>query len=291
MILKRCSAPVARRVLTACFLLTVSAAVIATGSLRAVRAAERRCPADMVFVVDYCIDRYEMAARDARTKELLSPYYPPEPTWLEKVHRIWENLRMTTGDDSVRQMPLPTLSALQRSGKYKPQGVSAPGLVPQGYLSYFAAKRLCEASGKRLCTEEEWDQACRGQRATQFPYGSEYRADQCNVGSYLHPAAILHGLSSSGHLDPRLNLLMIAGERPVLRETGSTQTCASRWGNDAVFDMVGNLDEWVDTPTGVFRGGFYARRSRTGCDAEVTNHPNTYFDYSTGARCCRDAAR
>lgn len=273
------------RVLPAALLFSLCALCLSDG----LRAASSACPPDMVQVDRYCIDRYEMAARDVVSKQLLSPYYPPEPTWLEKIHKLWENLRSTVGDESVRQMPLPAISDLQRSGHYKPQAVSAPGLVPQGYLSYHAAKRLCEAAAKRLCTEDEWDKACRGEKQTQFPYGARYQANQCNVGSYLHPAAILHGLSSSGHLDPRLNLLMIAGDAPVLRETGATPSCASRWGADAVYDMVGNLDEWVQTDTGVFRGGFYARRSKSGCDAEVTNHPNTYFDYSTGARCCRDA--
>jgi formylglycine-generating enzyme len=253
-------------------------------------AANGACPSDMVLVGSYCIDRYESAARDVRTRELLSPYYPPEAPWLEKIHKLWESLRHTVGDDYARNMPLPAVSALQRSGSYKPQALSAPGLVPQGYLSYYSAKRMCEAAGKRLCTEDEWTKACRGEDQTRFPYGRDYQPNQCNVGSYLHPAAILHGLSSSGHLDPRLNLLMIAGDAPVLRETGATPSCASRWGNDAAFDMVGNLDEWVADDKGMFRGGFYARRAKNGCDAEVTSHPNTYFDYSTGARCCRDAA-
>jgi Sulfatase-modifying factor enzyme 1 len=254
------------------------------------KAGDAHCPQDMVDVGSYCIDRYESSARDIRSRELLSPYYPPEPPWLEKIHKLWEQLRHTVGNDYARSMPLPVVSELQRSGNYKGQAVSAPGLVPQGYLSYYSAKRLCEASGKRLCTEDEWSKACRGENQTQFPYGRDYQANKCNVASYLHPAAILHGLSSSGHLDPRLNLLMIAGDAPVLRETGATPTCASRWGSDAVFDMVGNLDEWVADDKGMFRGGFYARRAKNGCDAEVTSHPNTYFDYSTGARCCRDAA-
>lgn len=265
--------------------------LVATCLWQVARAGARPCPPDMVVITNYCIDRYELTSRDIRTKQILSPFYPPEPTWLEKIHRLWENLRPTIGDEAARNMPLPAISTLQQSGNYKPQAVSAAGLIPQGYLSYHSAKRLCEAAGKRLCTKEEWDKACRGQSQTQFPYGSEYQANQCNVGSQLHPAAILHGLSSSGHLDPRLNLLMIAGDAPVLRETGATPACASRWGGDAVFDMVGNLDEWVESETGVFRGGFYARRAKNGCDAEVTNHANTYFDYSTGGRCCRDTAR
>ena len=40
---------------------------------------------------------------------------------------------------------------------------------------------------------------------------------------------------------------------------------------------------------GLFLGGFYARSTTKGCDAEVSAHSQSYFDYSTGARCCRGA--
>ena len=60
----------------------------------------------------------------------------------------------------------------------------------------------------------------------------------------------------------------------------------TRWGDDAVYDLVGNLDEWVDEPGGAFAGGFYSRSTRAGCEAVVTAHPKGYLDYSTGVRCC-----
>ena len=88
-----------------------------------------------------------------------------------------------------------------------------------------------------------------------------------------------------GHADPRLNLVTVNG-RPVLRKTGTTPECASTWGDDAVYDMVGNLDEWVDEPGGVFAGGFYARSSKDGCAWRASGHPFHYADYSTGVRCC-----
>ena len=266
------------------------AAALATGMIAWGHASRAYvdCPADMVRVKDFCIDRYEAAAVDKNSKQPLSPFYPPEYQWLQRIHDAWESLRHTVGPQAARAMPLPEVSELQRSGKYTPQAVSRSGVVPQGYLSHYSAKRLCEAASKRLCTLEEWTLACRGQQDAKFPYGSDYKPNKCNVGSQQHPAAVLHGLSSSGHLDPRLNLLMIAGDAPVLRETGSTPSCASRWGSDAVYDMVGNLDEWVASPEGIFKGGFYARRSTAGCEAEVKNHSATYFDYSTGTRCCRD---
>lgn len=254
-------------------------------------AAVSPCPPDMVQVTGYCIDRYEMSLVDQRTGTPLSPYYPPERRWLQYVYDTWERLRQRVGSDAARAMPLPPISEFQREQEYIPAARSRPQRVPQGYLSFHTAQRACEAASKRLCTEQEWETACRGEDGQPFPYGDKYRAGACNVGSYHHPAAVLHGLSSSGHLDPRLNLLRIAADAPVLRLTGASQACASRWGADAIYDMVGNVDEWVDDPGGVFRGGFYARRTTSGCEARIQNHSSTYFSYSTGARCCRDAAR
>ncbi len=270
--------------------LLASALGVSAARLGEAKAAASPCPPDMVQVTHYCVDRYEMSLVDKRTGAPLSPYYPPERRWLEYVYDSWERLRKQVGSQAARAMPLPPISEFQREQDYVPAARSLPQQVPQGYLSYHTARRACEAASKRLCTEQEWETACRGQGEQPFPYGREYRASACNVGSYHHPAAVLHGLSSSGHLDPRLNLLRIAGDAPVLRLTGASRACASRWGADAIYDMVGNLDEWVEDAGGVFRGGFYARRTTSGCEARIQNHSSTYFSYSTGARCCRDAA-
>ncbi len=74
---------------------------------------------------------------------------------------------------------------------------------------------------------------------------------------------------------------------PLLRTTGSTKECVSRWGKDSIYDMVGNEDEWIDDPDGTFVGGFFSRSTKEGCDSIVTVHPITHWDYSIGFRCCR----
>jgi sulfatase modifying factor 1 len=101
---------------------------------------------------------------------------------------------------------------------------------------------------------------------------------------------LLHGHASVGHLDPRLGRVILDETGPGLRPTGSTPTCASKWNGDAIYDMVGNLDEWLDEKGGAFAGGFYARGTKSGCDALVDSHPSNYLDYSTGVRCCKDAS-
>jgi formylglycine-generating enzyme required for sulfatase activity len=72
-----------------------------------------------------------------------------------------------------------------------------------------------------------------------------------------------------------------------LQKTGASADCTSQWAQDAIHDMVGNLDEWVESEDGLFVGGFYSRGTREGCDAAVSSHPPEYYDYSLGARCCR----
>ncbi|MEI9949615.1 MAG: SUMF1/EgtB/PvdO family nonheme iron enzyme [Pseudomonadota bacterium] len=159
-------------------------------------------------------------------------------------------------------------------------------MTPSGYLSGNLADLACRNAGKRLCSLDEWLLACRGEGGHKYPYGDHYEEGRCNVFREAHPGQILHHDMSTGHLDPRLNLVEGANG-PLLRKTGATESCKSPWGGDAIYDMVGNLDEWVDAPVGAFLGGFYARSTREGCDSKVSSHPRAYFDYSLGTRCCR----
>lgn len=248
-----------------------------------------RCPDDMVAVAGrVCVDRYEASLVEVETHEPLSPFYPPSPKLLAWSLDHWTKERDAEQPGSLaKEMPLPALPTFQTSATWTWKAMSWPHATPNGYVTGEQAKSACDRAGKRLCSETEWVTACRGQRQTKFPYGAEYKDGACNVFREDHPAHVLHGEFSVGLTDPRLNLITV-DERPLLRDTGKTERCASQWGDDAIFDMVGNLDEWIDDPEGTFVGGFYSRATRSGCDARVRNHPISYFDYSTGVRCCKD---
>jgi sulfatase modifying factor 1 len=250
------------------------------------RRIRNGCSDDMVRVANrFCIDRYEAMMVDADSGRTISPYYPPSPKLFLWVVERWTDAVAAAHDEIADEFPFPPVPAWQRSGGYEPMAVSRPGVVPQGYVSRNVAGAACAMAGKRLCTLDEWKTACGGEHATKFPYGPTYREGACNVFRDGHPARILHGNASEGLLDPRLNQVALDGD-PLLRTTGATPACRSTWGEDAVYDMVGNLDEWVDDPTGTFVGGFYARATRNGCDAKVSSHAASYFDYSIGVRCC-----
>jgi hypothetical protein len=237
----------------------------------------------------FCVDRFEDMVVDARTGEPLSPDYPTTPGLLEFALAEWSTARERTGSVHARAFPLPWISRARLGDKPAPLAVARLGARPSGFLTGVVAEAACAAAGKRLCTLDEYVTACRGEADTLFPYGDAYQDGVCNVFREDHPAAMLHGNASIGHLDPRLDRLASKG-RPLLERTGGTPACRSKWGDDAAYDMVGNMDEWVDEGSGAFAGGFFSRSTRSGCEALVTAHPRSYLDYSTGVRCCRNAS-
>jgi hypothetical protein len=241
------------------------------------------CPADMVDVAGrFCIDRHEASLVDAALGRGISPYFPARQADVALAFSMFQSIAVKTADAPA----LPTPPEFELAESFTVRATSRALVVPNGYLSGPVASEACRAAGKRLCTHAEWTVACRGERNRRFPYGDEYQDGACNVFREAHPASVLHGDASIHHLDPRLNL--VRGPRgPLLRRTGESPRCRSEWATDGVFDMVGNLDEWVEDPEGTFVGGFYARGTRDGCDAKIESHPFDYFDYSLGVRCCR----
>ena len=258
------------------------------------------CPPDMVKVTPrevptapgdpytaYCVDRYESMLVASDTAERIPPYYMPSRKGAAFQARFWENERFEMGEPAMQQIGLPGLPPWMLQRDFEPKAMSRRDVVPNGHVTGEQALKACRLAGKRLCTEGEWWQACRGESVTKFPYGSEYIQSECNVFREGHPAAILHANASIGHTDPRLNRVRVRGKR-LLRKTGATPGCASHWGDDALWDMVGNIDEWLADPEGAFAGGFYARSAKSGCDWIAKSHPFHYGDYSTGVRCCGD---
>ncbi len=245
------------------------------------------CPAEMVLAGRVCVDRWEAQLTDKASGQALSPYYPPTRALAVRLRDQWDRDRATMGGPEAQAIGVPPLPAWQTQREPELLAVSRPGVVPNGYVSGVQADRACKNAGKRLCTSDEWVTACQGAARRQFPYGDKYKQGACNIFRSKHPASVLHDNPSIGHLDPRLNLVK-DGADPLLRPTGGTPSCKSEWGEDAAWDMNGNLDEWVEDDKGRFNGGFFSRSKRDGCLSTVGAHPKAYFDYSTGVRCCRD---
>ncbi len=215
------------------------------------------CPPDMASIDDrFCVDKFEASLVEvlANGQERAWPYY------------------------------LPVEGKVVRA-------VSEKGVYPQGYISGKQAAEACTRSAKRLCRATEWRTACRGPRGTKYPYGNERRPGTCNDHGRSGMGVLFGGEIAQGKgfvwenmNHPELNQL----ER-TLAETGSHEGCANEYG---VYDMVGNLHEWIDDPSGAFQGGYYldVQQLGEGCSYRADAHEAWYHDYSTGFRCCADVA-
>jgi hypothetical protein len=228
----------------------------------ALLAADARCPAEMALVDGrVCVDRWEASLVE----------------------------RLTTGSGSYERPWSPFLPVDGR--EHRVRAVSRPGVIPQAYISGKQAALACSASGKRLCAPDEWERACRGPDDTQFPYGQERRAGACNDDVRpVHPVAEVGrmlGLARGRLWKDGMNESIINQLPDTLLPTGQRSACTNGYG---VYDMVGNVHEWVDDPAGTFRGGYYmdTTKNGAGCSYRTTAHDFTYHDYSTGFRCCMD---
>lgn len=138
-----------------------------------------------------------------------------------------------------------------------------PGAIQTGNVTRDEAAARCDEAGKRLCSELEWERACKGPKSTAYEYGDAYRKDDCGVASTV-----------------------------ALTPTGSRVACRSAF---EVFDMHGGAFEWTSSSWGrgsadpllvSVRGGsgdpgdVFAR-----CANAVARRADTRLP-SIGFRCC-----
>lgn len=222
------------------------------------------CPQGMVEVANFCIDRFEGTLVNKNTNEPFSPYCSP------------------SADGKATSGAIMNLKA-----------VSLAGVVPQGYISGQQAEKACQNAGKHLCTQSEWLTACQGNVENKFPYGNEEVAGKCNYGRAHPDVKTAEAPNAKWDLtDPQVNKIY------ALAATGSFGQCSTPQG---VFDMTGNLQEWVDDGDAGnpnrFGGGYYGATLQQviqepafgiGCGFQKVGHPTNHADYSTGFRCCAD---
>jgi serine/threonine protein kinase len=140
------------------------------------------------------------------------------------------------------------------------------GSNPKSNVGFSEAKGLCEKEGKRLCTEEEWEAACRGTQGRIFPYGKGWDSEICNTETQ-------------------------EGKDRTLAKSGSFKGCVSPVG---AYDMSGNLMEWTQTPFEkdnrrvIVKGGSYLRPNYAARCSYRYPAPQDLHDPEFGFRCCAD---
>jgi len=178
-------------------------------------AAAAKCPSDAVRVGPVCVDKFEASVWDLSTVPA------------NKKSNLIKKIKAGT----ATEVALLAAGAVQRgvSSDDYPCGddgndcdeifaVSISGVTPSHFITWSQAQQAAMSSAKRLLTNAEWQGAAAG---TPDP-GTDNGTTDCNI-------------SAAG----------------AVVDTGSRSNCVSRFG---VFDMVGNLFEWVadwvPTPSG-----------------------------------------
>lgn len=238
---------------------------VATSSDAATRDAgpDTGCPAEMNRIDSFCVDRWEahvVEVDDAGNETAHSPY------------DVVDGLRV----------------------RAKSEG----DVFPQGYISQTQATAACAEAGKRLCSPDEFSLTCRGVHSDAgtpyYPYGgTTHEPGVCNEGKGSSVEKFF-GSDPSKWTYADFNDPIDNEWDGGLAKTGAYTGCVSPNG---AFDCVGNLHEWTNEPADVnghgrFHGGFYgdAEINGHGCLYVTSAHELDYHDYSTGFRCCKDAA-
>jgi hypothetical protein len=141
-----------------------------------------------------------------------------------------------------------------------------PNAIPTTNVSRDEAEQLCLGKGKRLCTELEWERACKGPESTTYEYGDVYRKDVCGTGVTIEQAS--------------------------RRPTGEHAQCKSGFG---VSEMHGGIFEWTssvwgrgskDGAQGVLRGGNSVAGEIVGRCANAIARSPSKKSPTMGLRCC-----
>ena len=154
------------------------------------------------------------------------------------------------------------------------------GERPLAYVDLATAEARCADEGKRLCTAAEWRRACLGPEGDRrYTYGPTYQRGRCHA-----QAELPSGYTSMTQVTPWLS------------PSGAHPGCASAEG---VFDLVGNVEEWVRDDWnglgGVVEGGaFYTLEWYADCTGRYSRQPDFRLDpaqavFSAGFRCCWSA--
>ena len=141
---------------------------------------------------------------------------PPAEGWIDAYEiTVWDNPDCSgnrygeAGDDYPAAWP-PVLD--ETVDLY---ACSIGGVIPSAWLTWYRAKRACEAQGKMLCSMGAIGQACSAGTLQLYPYGPVWAADVCN-----------DAITGMGQAAP----------------TGSYTECTV---GNGTFDMSGNLGEWI----------------------------------------------
>lgn len=154
---------------------------------------------------------------------------------------------------------------------------------PYVMQSFESATKWCKARHKRTCSEQEWETACEGPEWLPWQYGWTNDKRVCHSDRGWKQVDFAK-FGQGGEVAKAESDRLWQGSG-----SGTRAGCVSPFG---IFDMMGNVEEWVATRKtrrfpGALMGGFWAK-PWTGCRGTNDAHEPSFVFYETGFRCCAD---
>lgn len=138
---------------------------------------------------------------------------------------------------------------------------------PTVNIAYAESEAACAARGKRLCTADEWERACKGPEGFVYGYGDTFDPQKCGADT-------TKDRDRDGRADDA---------------SGAMTLCKSNYG---VYDMAGGAREWTSTSDRsdprfrVVKGGKPGNPDRGSRCAFVDARSPTTTDRTISYRCC-----
>jgi formylglycine-generating enzyme len=224
---------------------------------------------------------------------------PPAIGQVAQVHGLeWDIHEMTVGQ--VKQFAKATgfISRAEREGGgtiyelgwtkkagwnwRQPFGTPAADAEPAVHLTFDEAQRICRHFGKRLPTDAEWVKAAylesRDSPPTGFTKGKRYplpNGDSAKASHCLSGCGNYAGTAPAGSLN---------------RGVGHVPVFTTAAGVNGLFDMGGNVWEWVDTGSGserVTRGSSWWYGPERQQESDVATKPADTRVAYIGFRCVK----
>lgn len=274
-----------------------------------VPTAPSACPADMVEVEgDYCTNAKETCLRWVNNHGETVP--PPDSTHPTGRCGEWQYPTTCIGHREHKQFCI---------DRYEYPNIA--GQRPKSWMTWYDVKAACEAENKRLCTKPEWEFACEGPDMQPYPYvgqgahpGYDRDPTACNIDNDfpedplkpIDPVTGKHyqiSVFDAKHPTDRVSIILY----DLLKPAGTMPACVSPFG---VYDMVGNIDEFVEGPvkhhwvppnqnggnvdhgpfiSGLMSGHVFGMRNQ--CRAITDGHNEMFSWYETGGRCCSSTTK
>lgn len=134
-------------------------------------------------------------------------------------------------------------------------------------VTYDKADELCQSKGKRLCTANEWERACKGPENHIYSYGDTFVPETCGSD-----------VSTDANRDERADVA-----------SGASEACHSGFG---VYDLSGGPREWTSSVGSsnprfrLLKGGRAGEPIKGSRCAFVEERSMALTDRLIGFRCC-----